>query len=454
MRSRQSTSGNRATAASRHQLGPYWLWYRSDRDDWQICWYSAGTDGRSRRTCRKSLGIRGGVEGEPPKAASDALAEHYLSSQRPVEAPIASVYVEKLMADWLIEHAEPNLSDPGRYANGITHWQSFFVEERNAGRLSGPPTVNDVTSALVERFHKWRAGHGVGGHTISRDTAALRQPLNWAWKRNMIASAPFVPDVKKKSEPRELVYSINQIAALLEAAWALEERRHIHMFVMIMLSTNARVEAVLELDKAQQVRDGLIRFNPAGRRQTKKRRSIVPICPTLAPWLELYEGRAIQWQKRRINRGTGEVSFDYLPANSIKTAYEKTLVSAGVCSQALDERGMPIWLEPRGKLGEVDQRPKLIGLGSPNTLRHTISTEMHRRGVPEAQIETAAGHRGIGTNNRHYRHLRPEYLSDFIDGVEALWADVGKLTNVHLRYRGDTKIVDMKASATATRKFR
>ena len=58
-----------------------------------------------------------------------------------------------------------------------------------------------------------------------------------------------VPDVREKSEPRDLVYTVEQVAALLEAAWACEQRRHIHMFIMIMLSTNARVEAVLELDK-------------------------------------------------------------------------------------------------------------------------------------------------------------------------------------------------------------
>ena len=43
----------------------------------------------------------------------------------------------------------------------------------------------------------------------------------------------------------------------------------------------------------------------------------------------------------------------------------------------------------------------------------------------------------------HYRHLRPEYLREFVDGVESLWDDVGKLTKVHLRYQCDTKIVDM-----------
>lgn len=68
---------------------------------------------------------------------------------------------------------------------------------------------------------------------------------------------------------------------------------------------------------------------------------------------------------------------------------------------------------------------------------------MHRRGVPEAQIETAAGHRGAGTNNKHFRHLRPEYLTDFIDGVESLWADVGKLRKVHLRYQRSTEIHDL-----------
>ncbi|MDH7640466.1 tyrosine-type recombinase/integrase [Sphingomonas oryzagri] len=350
------------------------------------------------------------------------------------------------MADWLLEHAEKHLADPVRYANGIAHWQAFFLEERKAGRLRGQPTVADINSRLVERFHDWRKAQGVGGHTISRDTAALRQPLNWAWKNNRIASAPFVPDVKahEKTEPRDLVYSVEQLAAFLEAGWALEERQHIHLFAMIMLSTNGRVEAVLELDSVQ-VQDGLIYFNAPGRKQTKKRRSIVPICPTLAPWLEDVNGKVIQWQKRFVDRETGLPYFKRLPAESIKTAFEKTLIAANITEHAVDDEGNAIWLPPRGRLGESSMRPKLVGLGSPNTLRHTTNTQMHARGVPEAQIEAAAGHRGEGTNKRHYRHLRPEYLRQFIDGVESLWADIGELTKVHLRYQRDTKIIDLGA---------
>ena len=40
----------------RVQLGPFWLWHRAQRDDWCICWYIDGEDGRGRRTGdRKSV---------------------------------------------------------------------------------------------------------------------------------------------------------------------------------------------------------------------------------------------------------------------------------------------------------------------------------------------------------------------------------------------------------------
>ena len=321
-------AGQRTPSAggqARHQLGPFWLWYRAGRDDWNICWYDGGAGG-GRRTRRKSIGVGGGSPSQPPKEASDALAEHYLASQKPVQAPVEQVYVEKLMADWPLQHAQPKLADPARVANGVVHWQLFFALEQSAGRLIAPPTVADTTTMLVARFYAWRAAQGVSPATISRDGAALRQPLNWAWKRDMIASAP----------------------------------------------------VVLELDKDVQLRDGRSFFNAPGRQQTKKRRSIVPVCPTLAPWLEVHGGRAIQWRK---------------PSRD---------AAAGLCQQAVDTNGTELWLPPRRKIGETVARTKLVAIGSPNTLRHTATTEMHRRGVPEAQIETAAGHRGMGTNQKHY----------------------------------------------------
>lgn len=92
-------------------------------------------------------------------------------------------------------------------------------------------------------------------------------------------------------------------------------------------------------------------------------------------------------------------------------------------------------LSARKKLGEATGRPKLVGIGSPNTLRHTIHT-WHQR---QAQIDAAAEHsseRGSGAN---YTHLRPEYLREFIRSTEAFWEEVGQHTDSHLRYQRDTK---------------
>lgn len=358
--------------------------------------------------------------------------------------------VEAIMADWLVEHAEKHLSDPTRYANSIAHWLRFFKAERQAGRLTGAPTVADVKKALVERFITLRQSEGASAHTISRDIAALRQPLNWAWKEERIESAPFVPDIKGKPEGKTLVYSPQQVAALLDAARAEPDREHVALLAMIALSTHGRLEAILELT-TDQIQDNLIYFNAPGRAQTKKRRSIVPIAPTLAPWLaDLPDGKVIQWKKPKRSATTGRIEYEMLPAGSVKKSFEKCLIAAGISAVDTDDQGEPIWLPPRKRLGETKPRPKLIGLGSPNTLRHTCSTEMHRRGVPEAQIDTAAGHSGDGTNKKHYRHLRPDYLEDFIAGVESFWAEVGRHTNAHLRSHSDPKIISI-GSAKASR---
>ena len=111
----------------------------------------------------------------------------------------------------------------------------------------------------------------------------------------------------------------------------------------------------------------------------------------------------------------------------------------GLAKQARDAAGELQWLPPRQEFWETDARPKMTGVGSPNTLRHTIHTWHQRRGVPQAQIDAIAGpssERGSGAN---YTHLRPEYLGELIASTEAFWAAVGEHTKSHLRYQCDTK---------------
>lgn len=441
--------------AARVQLGPFWLYYRAERDQWFIAWYDDGGNGRSRRTCRKATGVSGTVKaGHPPQAAQDALADHYAAWRKPVEQTPGEAFVEGLLADW-IGHVEKVDNDPERAKDCVRQWLEFFDLERRAGRITRGPFVCDIKRALVERFIDWRMampgkrkGTTISGATVSRELAALRAALRWAWQNERIASAPFIPDVDEKSRPgpKELVYTPEQVARLLEAARRLPERWHVHLFIMTMLSTHGRGEAILELDAVTQIRDGLIYFLAPGARQTKKRRSIVPIAPTLAPWLEGITGKVIQY---RTEDKEGNVHTK--PTSSIKTAFEACLIEAGICEQEIDEDGNAIWLPPRARLKERSRRPKMKGIGSPNTLRHTISTELHTLGVPDAQIDSAAGHAGVGTNKKNYRHLRPGYLKEFIQGVEAYWEKVGQHTTAHLRSQCDPKVVSF-ASERARRK--
>src|SRR3546814_8636568 len=84
------------------------------------------------------------------------------------------------------------------------------------------------------------------------------------------------------AKPRDVTYSMEQVAALLEAAWGRPERRHVFLYTLIALSTCGRSEAILDLHD-HQIDRGLIYFLDPDRDQTSKRRSIVPIAPTLAP---------------------------------------------------------------------------------------------------------------------------------------------------------------------------
>lgn len=441
---------------TRIQLGEFWLEPRAERGEWVIAWY----DGEARTRRRRKTGVRYAGEAVPPLEAQEALADHFAASSRPAD-PVApsDMTVAKLLDFWLTDHVEAKVEAPIRYVVSAKHLLRFFEAERKAGRVKSTVMVSDVNKQLVDRFIRFRKGEGVGGWTINRDLKALRGALNHGWRNEMITSVPFVHDVdvRDRAKPRDLVYTPERVAALLEAAASRDDRAHLFLYIMIALSTCGRSEAILELDSSQ-IRDGRIHFLSDDRQQTKKRRSTVPIAPTLAPWLEGVKGKVITSRKPKAPKNWADPAvpefFEY-PCYDLGKSFEKCLVEAGICVEVFDKEGNQEFLPVRAKLGETEPRPKLKGLGTPNTLRHTAITEMHRRGVPEAQIDAAAGHVGEGTGKRNYRHLRPDYLGDLIEAVEAYWAEIGRYTTVHLRSQNGPKVVNLasaRASALTKRK--
>lgn len=399
-------------ATARFQIGQFWLDYREERDRWCIAWYDSAA--RTRR--RKQLDVRGGSKDDPPVAAKQALAKHHAENERPPEAAKpADARLSPIMTMWLNEKAS-KLARAEQDGYAIRHWQTFLDAERAAGRLPDPITVADVRQPLVRRFINERLSAGKSGETVNAEVSSLRRALNWAMKdAEMITSVPFIPTVDKNDRPgsRQVEYSMEQVAALIEAAARFPERHHVRLFTLISMSTHGRTEAILELD-ASQIKKGLIYFNAEGRRQTTKRRPTVPIAPTLKPWLEGAEGKVIRYraQLRRDRWADPDVpEYFERPCLDIGKAFNACLIDAGICH-------------------EVDG--KVRGIGTPNTLRHTLHTYLQTVGVPQAQIDMAAGHQEPGSG-RNYTHLRPEYLKEFIAAVEAYWADMRTLTTAHLR---------------------
>lgn len=430
-------------SGQRVQLGAYWLEYRIERDDWNICWYDPAA--RTRR--RRATGI-GGSEGlEAPEAAREALATHYLAASKP-SAPQAKdvALVPELMAAWLREHVTKK-ADSARYAISVEHLLRFFDRERHLGRIIGGVTVADVNKLMVDRFISLRKEEGVGGHTISRDLAALRGALNWAWREELIQAAPFVRDVdaKDKAKPRDLVYSMEEVAGILEAAWQRPDRHHVLLYTIIALSTCGRGEAILDLHD-HQLDQGLIYFLDPERDQTSKRRSIVPIAPTLAPWVDGASGKIIKYRAEFAAHRWAQANVpEYFERDcyDIGKAFDACLVAAGISRAVIGNDGTPVMLPPRHKLGETEPLPRIRGRGTPNTLRHTAISEMHRRGVDERQIDMAAGHAPIGTGKRNYMHLRPDYLAELIAAVEAYWSEMKRYTTVHLRSQCGPNIISL-----------
>ena len=390
--------------AKQIRLGEFWLAWRTDRGEWAICW----NDGAAGTRRRKSTGCRDFGDGDPPIAAQEALAQHFKQHGQPEAIdPNAKASASRLMTEWLAKEASQR-ARAAQYAYAQQHWQRWFEREGN-------PTVSALNPTSTRRYIQMRKSEGVKGETIHGEVAALNRALRWATENDLIPYAPKLAKVEAgdRSGPREIEYSPEQVAAILEAALTRMDRQHVHLFAMIMLSCHARVEAVMELD-ASQIRNDLIYFNAPDRKQTRKKRSIVPVCESLVPWLPK-EGKVIVCRQQR-----KDGSIFARPTYSIRTSWENVLIDAGV----VDGEGNA-W-------------------GYPNALRHTCHTYLQAMGVPQAQIDAMAGHSGEQGSGRNYTHLRPEYLKEAIQAVEEYWSAMDKLTRAH-RSQFGPKVFDIKS---------
>jgi integrase len=353
------------------QIGRYWLSRkpRKDRADenWCRTWY----DERARQTRRVSLGT------SDFQTASIRLAEWVVVHERESKASPSSVMIETVLLRYWDDHAQ-HLPSSKTQRLCLSYWQEFWTG------LS----VADVTPMEQARFRNWMAARGTGASGIDRILSVGRAALNRAKKWQELRDVPHIfgtmsADAKRQREPKGRPITIAELAQLIDAA----ESRHVLVYVLIAATTLARPAAILDLRPSQYDKQhGLLNLNPPGRAQNKKHRPIVPVAPTLKPWLERAVGPSDRYVSHR-----GE------PVGSILHAWRLTRAKAG-----LDERVTPY------------------------SIRHGMARELRKLRVPTEQISLFLGHlpSGSAATTSIYAPYEPDFLSEAVQAIESVMAEV------------------------------
>lgn len=207
--------------------------------------------------------------------------------------------------------------------------------------------------------------------TIWTELGHLRTVLRWAHAERMIDHVPTI-ERPAKPAPKDRYLTRTEIDALLAAPMA----HHIRLAILLMLSTAARVGAILELrwDRVDFER-GQIDFR-ASDIGPRKGRAIVPINESLRAALQTAKGAALS---------DYVVEWSGGPVKSIKTGFNAAVRDSGL-------KGV-----------------------SPHVLRHTAAVHLAAAGVPMSKISQYLGHTSTGVTERVYARFAPDHLREAAD---------------------------------------
>ena len=230
-------------------------------------------------------------------------------------------------------------------------------------------TTQDCRQYLADRREKGRKDG-----TIRTELGHLRTCLTWAEKHRMIEHAPHI-ERPALPAPKERYLTRAEIDRLLAA----DADHHIRLAILLMLTTAARIGAVLDLtwDRVDMMRGQInLRLEGSGPR---KGRAIVPINATL---------RAALTAAKEAAMSDFVVEYAGDRISSIKTGFR------AAC-----------------------RRAKLIGV-TPHVLRHTAAVHMVEAGIPIVEVAQFLGHSNPSVTFSTYGRFSPEHLRKAADVLE------------------------------------
>lgn len=344
---------------------------------WYIRWYDTAT--------RQTTGISTGLTDRD--AARTALLEHAVAADRPkvdTDAQLASV-----LQTYYIHYAK-NLPS--------AHVQRAAMAD--ALRIWGDVNISALDRRAQLKFVETLRERELSDWTIQGRLTRVWAAMNWYHRDHVTLVVPpmiSAGDWKPLLENNDHVYSVEELASLFNACEPVDarySRDHWWRFLVLAIATSSRVTALLELKWDQvDLTVGRIQLNPEGRRQTKKRRAKVPICPTLAAELANWQRQDAQLDSDGEQRQKNLITY-YGQRLTTREFYDTLAEAAGVT-------------------------------GGPNVIRHTVRTWLAEMGVPDAEADLFMGHKDDGSaTGARYKHRRPEYLLSVSQALEALFAAI------------------------------
>lgn len=338
----------------RPNRGPY-LKFLNKRGLYYIRWSEAGRT-RERSTGTSDLG------------EAEATLSEFLARRRSTAGPRdpGRLQVLEVLEDYATEHA-PKTAAPDRIGYALDALTPFWASN----------TVADVSEATCAAYGQHR---GVSDGTVRRELSTLSAAIRYAHKKGRL-TRPVHVWLPPKPAGKDRWLERSEAAALMNAARHSKARLYLPLFVMLALRTGARKGAILDLRWPQvDLARGRIDFNAPGRRQTNKRRPVVPVGPRLLWFLR-------KARQRGTDLGYVVHDGDNTQLGNIKTSFRGAVARAG--------------------LADV----------TPHTLRHTAGTWMALAGIDLFKVARYLGHTHERTTEL-YAHHSPDYLRDAMEALE------------------------------------
>lgn len=254
-------------------------------------------------------------------------------------------------------YVKDRITDGARADRFKAHWTALSP---HFGHRIGTAITRDDCRAYAEE----RRGDGYSPSTIKTDLELLRACLRWRYGSD--APTIWIPPASK---PRDHWLTKEEARALVDAAVT----PHIKLFLILGLATGARASAILELtwDRVDFLH-GTIDYRPAGRNQTNKRRTVVPMNSVARPALE-------EAHKARLTNNV--IEYGRKPVESVKKAMQRLA----------DRTGIKV---------------------SPHVLRHTCAVWMAQDNVPMQKIAQYLGHTSTRVTEQVYARYSPSFMQD------------------------------------------